>query len=161
MRERGPSREPTKLKMLKGERKDRMPPAEVQPPRRERAPACPVELGPSARKVWRRLAPQLFQQELLTDWDRESFAAYCIAAGNLLDASALISKPEADGGGLVVKSQRDTRVKHQALQTLRESSVEMRAWSKHFGLTPGARASLDVQTPAGRDGHESDRLLSG
>jgi P27 family predicted phage terminase small subunit len=154
---RGPTAAPTRLKLLKGERKDRINAAEPEPPRTAKPPACPTELAPSARKVWNRLAPQLHRERLLTDWDRENFAAYCMAAGLLLDASAEIKKAKKDGGGIVVAGDRRIRVKHPAIQVARDAGNDMRQWARHFGLSPAGRAMLEVPPVADDD---QDRLLS-
>jgi P27 family predicted phage terminase small subunit len=165
MGERGPAAQPTRLKVLKGERKDRINASEPEPPHTQKPPTCPSALSPTARRIWRRLAPQLHRERLLTDWDRETFAAYCIAAGLLLDGAKEIRTPQTDAdgnpiegtSGIVVKGDRSNRVKHPAIQVVRDAGNDMRQWAKHFGLTPAGRAMLEVPPTADDD---PDRLLS-
>ena len=42
-------------------------------------PRCPAQLGPVARKEWRRLTAPLHKLGILTVADRAEFAAYCQA----------------------------------------------------------------------------------
>jgi len=62
-------RKPKQLKIVQGTyRKDRANPHEPKP--QPRIPSCPWELCDTAKKEWRRLAPELHQLGLLTALDR-------------------------------------------------------------------------------------------
>lgn len=73
-----PPRKPTHLKILAGDREDRINCWEPLPA--EAAIVPPVQLGEGAQKVWGRLAPDLINKGVLTAWDCDAFSIYCDAA---------------------------------------------------------------------------------
>ena len=106
---------------------------------------CPQWLDPSARKVWRRLGPGLTRLGLLTSLDGPLFAVWCVtyarwqAALKTLDAEG----PIYYHGGLKKTSPLVTIVDGLAKQLL--------ALSSQFGLSPVARAKLNVDLSSGED----------
>src|SRR6266487_2168118 len=75
MGRRGPPPTPRKIKLLKGTfRKDRAPAHIPEPPKGARPPA---RLSKGAKQEWRRLAPWLEDQGLLTKADEAAFSQYC------------------------------------------------------------------------------------
>jgi P27 family predicted phage terminase small subunit len=134
---RGPAPAPTAIKLLRGTRKDRINLNQPQPP--ARVPPCPGWLSPEAKRLWRKIAPQLQAHRLLTEWDRESFAAYCEAAVQHQKACAIVAQ-----GGILLKGYRGQLIKNPALQVARDTAQTMRGFAREFGLTPSARSSIDV-----------------
>jgi phage terminase small subunit len=84
----GRPHKPKHLKVLAGDRKDRINEAEPVPSPGEVAPPWP--LTKAAQEVWDRLAPDLIDKQLLTPWDIDAFAFFCeslaIAKGKMSSA---------------------------------------------------------------------------
>lgn len=120
---------PTHLKVLAGDRKDRINNAEPQPTEADVVP--PWDLSDEAQAAWDRLAPDLIANKLLTAWDVDAFAFFCeslaLARGKLAGAH---DKPEpgaASGIG-------EFRSAMQVVSTL----------GGRFGWTPSDRQKLVV-----------------
>ncbi len=102
MGRRGPPPKPTALRVLHGDRKDRINTSEPSPAAAEVRP--PDWLGGEALGVWRRLAPDLERKGVLSAWDVEAFAVYCDAA-----VRHVKSVERLDVEGEVVAGARGTR----------------------------------------------------
>jgi len=72
---RGRPAKPTALKVLHGDRKDRINRREPMPAAGEVVP--PFELSVVARQVWDRLAPDRIRQGVLDLWSVDAFALFC------------------------------------------------------------------------------------
>lgn len=147
MGKRGPAPAPTALKLVRGDRKSRIATSEPQPDDVEVKP--PLGLTPKALTVWRRVAPQLVRQRLVTSWDVDAFAAYCEAVVTHVDATKAVRKH-----GVLITSDHGGLVKNPALQVARDAANTIRALAREFGLTPSARASIGSSSAgkAGSDG---------
>jgi P27 family predicted phage terminase small subunit len=130
-------RKPTALRVLEGNRAHR-PPNAREPKPEPKVPSCPGSLSAEARKIWRRLAPQLHARGLLTDWDRETFGLYCEAVAQHYRALQLIEP------ALLVKGRRDGLITNPAWRIYRDSAALVRAFAQEFGLTPAARSGIEV-----------------
>ena len=78
MGERGPTKKPTKFKVLEGNPGNR--PLDPDPPAvppRTRIPTPPRNMGKHGRREWRRIAKILIELGVLTDLDMTLFTAYC------------------------------------------------------------------------------------
>lgn len=118
----------------------------------DEVPAAPDHLPPAARDVWDRLAGQMHVRGLLTGWDVEAFAAYCMAWAMHVDASREL----AESGALVsVERRRFNRggdliatwvemVENPAVKVAKESAATLRAFAQEFGLTPSARSGIKL-----------------
>src|SRR6266516_3958634 len=106
MGRRGPARLPTALRRARGARPDRLNASEPTPS--AKPPVPPRWLSPEARKVWRRLAPDLHRQGVLTHWDVELFAVFCDVVDQWTRARELL------GPGLLVKGRRDGLITNPA-----------------------------------------------
>ena len=151
MGRRGPAGKPTALRVLHGDRKDRINTAEpvpteydIRPPEWLRAEAC---------EIWERLAPDLERKKVLTAWDVDAFAILCDALAQYQQASRLVA-----AGGVLIKGRRDAAVKNPALQVVRDCAQTIRAYAQEFGLTPSARGGLSIGGED--DGMGAERLLS-
>lgn len=143
---------PTRLKVLDGDRPDRINRREPMPAEVDVRP--PVELDDDAAEVWSRLAPDLIAKRVLTAWDTEAFAAYCLAV-----AAHRSAWRELQSGGLVVRGQRGGEVKSPYWQVWRDSLDAMIRLGARFGLTPADRAALSIGGDDG-DAPGAERLLS-
>ena len=151
---------PTPLKVLHGDRKDRLNQTEPVPDEGAiEPPGWLVELDRQAEAgtetaldVWHRLAPDLIRKRVLTSWDVEAFAVYCDAVVGHRRAAAQVAEQ-----GLTVQGVRGV-VKNPTLTALKDYAEIVSRYGARFGLTPSDRASLSV---GGEQRDPKDDLLSG
>lgn len=146
-------RRPTALKLLHGERADRINHDEPQPG--EGVPDCPSG-NPLVRDVWDYTIGQLKTMRTITMADRDALAAYCEAVVQHRVCAALLAKD-----GLVIGGSHGGLVRHPAAAIQRECAALIRGFGADFGLSPAARSRVKVadQQPAKEQG--ASRLLSG
>jgi phage terminase small subunit len=95
-------------------------------PAREPQPPEPLGfLSAAAADEWRRVAPALWADGLLTVLDHAVLAAYCQMAARWEEAEAALAR--GDGPAAVLR-----RVSRQA-------AADMVSYGGHFGLTPRTR----------------------
>lgn len=153
MGKRGPAPRPTSLKLLQGDRSDRV---NVDEPTPSSLPIdAPDYLDDDARAVWDRLAPDLERQGVLTAWDVDALAVFCTAVVHHRRAVQTVNQTQvllkASGGHTGI-------VKHPAMQIIRDQAAVIRAFGQEFGLTPSARSELT--SPHRERTSRADRLLS-
>jgi len=151
MGKRGPAGKPTNLRILHGDRPDRINQNEPQP--REGIPSCPPWLDADARKVWRYTIAELKAMKLVTRADRDALAAYCTFVVQFERMTRLVNTT----GGLI-KGRKDGVVKNPAAQLQRDAAQMMAKYAAEFGLTPRARSEITVTPDVSED--ELHRLLS-
>jgi P27 family predicted phage terminase small subunit len=149
---RGTKPKPTALKVLHGDRPDRINHEEPLPPEGEITP--PEELSDDARKVWDRLAPGLIGTGVLTAWDVDAFRITCEALARYHQATKLVN-----GSALLVQGPSGFQP-NPALKVQRDAEVTFAQYGARFGLTPSDRTQLKVDAPGGRSGPSAERLLS-
>lgn len=128
---------PTALKILHGDRPDRINDAEPVP---LGLPVAPETMSLAGRAAWDRLAPDRIAQGVLTVWDVDAFAAFCEVTAALATAHE----------GLGVKPFREYRGLVQLAVTL----------GAKFGWTPSDRAKLAVGGGRKEPVGGAERLLS-
>lgn len=152
MGKRGTKPKPTALRVLHGDREDRINRNEPQPAAKE--VDCPDWLPPLAVEIWERLGPDLAAKGVLTFWDVDLFARFCWLTAQNRELMAIV---EAEG--LIVNGDKGVRVKNPAMQLVRDTTAQMVSIGARFGLTPSDRSQLSLGTEEGNaDGAE--RLLS-
>lgn len=141
--ERGRPVKPTALKILHGDRSDRINDAEPVP---LGLPVAPGTMSVAGRAVWDRLAPDRVAQGVLTVWDVDAFAAFCEVTAVLATAHRGMSGKPVPGAAPPIAKFRD----------LVQLAVTLGA---KFGWTPSDRAKLAV---GGRkeSANSAERLLS-
>lgn len=132
---------PSHLKVLHGDRKDRVNTSEPQPAS-DVEPS--FELSEGAREMWERLAPDMQEKGVLTKWDADAFAELCEATMRLREKRRAADEPAQRGGP---NPMRD-------YQTAFEMFLKL---AGRFGMTPSDRSKLEVD----RGEESSDDLLSG
>jgi P27 family predicted phage terminase small subunit len=147
-----PPRRPNHLKILAGEREDRI--NRNQPLPAESTIVPPVKLSKGAQEVWDRLAPDLIDKGVLTSWDVDLFAVYCDAAAAYYECSAAMGSSYAVKG-----SVRDTTVKNPLWRVMRDCADTMRSIGGKFGLTPSDRAGIDVNMVEKKPTTGPERIL--
>ena len=150
MGKRGPAPKPTALRVLHGDRPDRINTDEPLPAEGEIA--APDTLSDDARAAWDRLAPDLTACGVLTSWDVDAFVIVVEALARYRQATKLIN-----GSALLVQGPNGL-VKNPALVVQREAEATFAAMGARFGLTPSDRSQLKVER--GGQADNAARLLS-
>lgn len=153
MGRRGPQPKPTNLRLLHGDRKDRINSAEPQP--HEGLPVCPEGTTPGVRDIWDYTLGELAHMRLATPADRDALLAYCEAVWTHRRVSELLGK-----SSVLIKGMHGGLVRNPAIQIQRDAAMVMRAYAQEFGLTPAARSQISLVKPEASSGGPS-RLLSG
>lgn len=146
---RGPAPKPTALTLLEGNPGHR-PINRSEPKPRPVAPTCPSWLDKQAKQEWRRIAPLLERLGLLTEIDGAALAGYCQSYARWRQCQEVLAK---DGltfttGTGYVQARPEVAIGNRAL-------IEVRAFCVQFGLTPSARARMQLYE-AGGDYDEED-----
>ena len=150
VRGQGRPAKPTALKVLHGDRRDRINTQEPAPMAGVVEP--PGWLDDPAQRYWRRLAPDLADKGVLTAWDAEAFAVWCDAAARHAEAAQQVHRE-----GLIVPGAAGGVVKNPACQLVRDYAQIMSVQAARFGLTPSDRSQLKVERSSAAP---ADRLLS-
>ena len=166
----GQNRKPRQAKILHGTfRKDRNPPREPTPPPVSAAPKPPAGMNRWARRLWKKLAPELTDQELLTTLDLATLELLCAAYGDWKEAEQAVFRPLNPLTGKRERrsleqyhSGRDTWIKVDELTadvvvSLRRNSqtspelaernrayATYRAYMPEFGLSPASRNRINL-----------------
>ncbi|MEV3848103.1 phage terminase small subunit P27 family [Streptomyces microflavus] len=157
---RGPAPKPTQLRVLHGDRKDRINTDEPQPSALEVQP--PEWLGHAGLEVWHTLADDLVLKGVLTAWDVEAFANWCEAVARRREAAervavegAVIELPVYNKNGELTGHRLG---KNPWLLALDAADAQVQRYGARFGLTPSDRSQLKIAPPKNPGGAE--RLLS-
>lgn len=134
---------PSHLKVLHGDRKDRLNTAEPVPSEGTVQP--PYRLPKAVREVWDRLAPDRISQGLLTPWDVDAFAAFC-------EALVLVRQGAREASGPVLPGAPSP------MSRFKDAVNLCATLGGRFGWTPSDRQKL-VTGGESRDPRED--LLSG
>lgn len=147
MGRRGPPPTPTKLKILRGERR----PSRInrnEPKPRADLPRFPAGLGKAAASVWRRIIRDYGHTGVLTAVDADALRAYCEAVARYEHAASLLE----ESGPLVRGARQGELVKNPLHQIVRDNADLLRQFARELGLTPSARTGLRAEgAPAAGD----------
>lgn len=152
MGKRGPRPKPTNLRVLHGDRKDRINTSEPTPP--AGVPEAPEELSDEVRAVWDYTVAQLAVMETATPADRDALVCYCEAVVTHRKASRLLAR-----SNVLVKGRNGQElVRNPVVQVQRDAASTIRGFAQEFGLTPSARSEISMGERRRDAGAE--RLLS-
>ncbi len=135
MGERGPAPKPTALRLLHGDRKDRINLHEPIPGSTDVLP--PRALSDEEQAIWDRLAPDLISKGVLTHWDVDLFLSlirYILLHERALD--------EVERGEV------------SSLRVAKEAFSHLVTLAGRFGLTPSDRSKLSIDK--GKDDPRED-----
>lgn len=141
---RGPLPKPTAIKQAQGNPgKRRLNDGEPLPPPGEISP--PAWLGARGREVWDQVAPVAIAMRVLTTADVLAFARYCEAFARYVELKTWLAK----NGTTFAKKNPKGKVVWvgefpQAIEFRRWHEILIRL-ENNFGLTPAARARLNVE----------------
>lgn len=155
MGQRGPRAKPRNLKVVEGQRKDRVPDNEPTPPDAEPELDDP-NVADEVRAVWDRTLAEIKAMGLAFRADQDSLRCYCEAVVQHRRASAVLART-----GVLVKGQSDRGgwVRNPALQIQRDAAMQIKVFAHEFGLTPSARTQLGIDSEKGGPAG-AERLLS-
>lgn len=150
--ERGPKGKPTELRILHGDRDDRINRAEPKPDEGE------VKPPPGARRlalaVWRRLAPDLIAKKVLTPWDVDQFYTFCDAVATYRECRKIL-----DEEGYTARGSAGGVIKNPHWQIMRDAASIMTTVGSRFGLTPADRSGIIAPESDAPKGKDANRLL--
>ena len=132
---RGRKPKPTPLKILAGDRADRINRSEPRPGRS--LPDCPDHLDADGREAWDRIVPGLDALGVLTTQDTEALALYCAAYGRWRKANEEVRK-----GGVTTFSEQGALKINPAVTVAQQAERLMAAILMEFGLTPASRSRV-------------------
>lgn len=142
MGRRGPAPKPTALRLLHGDRKDRI--NEREPVARDTLPELPDNVSGEVRQVWEYTLGELQVMRCVAAADRDSLLAYCEAVVVHRKASAVLAKTP-----VLVKGIHGNMVRNPALQIQRDAAQTIRAFAQEFGLTPSGRTRIQTEATHG------------
>lgn len=157
MGKRGPRSRPTNLKVLHGERPDRI--NHDEPPAPDGMPVPPYDLSDETQEVWDYTVEQLRVMGIASTADRDTLAAYCEAVVTWRYAVRTLRR----GGerGLLLRTQKgDAFMRNPLLQVQRDAAAAIRAYAQEFGLTPSARSEIHTGGRKSSGDLGPERLLS-
>jgi P27 family predicted phage terminase small subunit len=157
MAPRGRKPKPTALKELEGNPGKRK--LNKSEPRFAKAGTEPPEfLDAEARAEWRRVAPQLSAQKMLTVVDRTMLAAYCVCISRWRRAEKIIQDNET----LVFETPNGSQQQIPQISVGGKYLEKAIKIATEFGFTPAARSRLNVKPGAGdQDPHDKFFGFSG
>jgi P27 family predicted phage terminase small subunit len=131
----GPAPTPTHLRIVRGDRKDRINTNEPKP--KKEKPKTPSWLSKEAKKIWKRTADQLEAMGLLYEADQDILTSYAVAVVTYQQATELV-----DQQGILVEGRRDGFVTNPAVRVQRDQATLIRMLGSELGLTPSSRTRL-------------------
>ena len=152
----GPSGKPVELKALEGNRGHR--PLNLDATFRPEVglPSIPVGLSAGARKVWRRLSPELLRYNLMSAVYSDTFEDLCetIADVKTLRRSLrarqelLRTEGKDEAEAFTVQTPNGMPVQSPIYQILRAMRTDMQRLLDKFGLSPAEQASVTTAVRA-------------
>lgn len=152
MGKRGPRPKPTALRLLHGDRSDRINNDEPLP--EQGIPECPSS-DPEVREVWEYTVRQLTAMGCLTMADRDALNCYCEAVATHRKASAVLAKSPVL---IRARSDSNTLIRNPALIVQRDAAALIARYAQHFGLSPSARS--EIRKGGGQDAPNAARYLN-
>lgn len=150
MGQRGPAPKPAELRVLEGNRGHR--PLDLSATFRPEVgmPTTPKDLSAGARKVWKRLGPELLRYNLMSVVYSDTFEDLCesVALVKLLRHSLakrqalMVEQGRDPAEALEVTTPNGLPVQHPRYQILKAERQMMHTLLAKFGLTPAQQADV-------------------
>jgi P27 family predicted phage terminase small subunit len=141
----GPPPKPTSLRLLHGDRKDRINTREPQV--RDAPPMAPEGISDDVRDIWDYTLRELVAMKTAAAADRDSLICYCEAVVSHRKASAILAQSP-----VLIKGTLGGMVRNPALQIQRDTAMSIRAFAQEFGLTPSGRTRIQTEGVAPASG---------
>lgn len=142
MGKRGPAPKPRALRLLHGDRADRINDYEPVPSGDPLVP--PDGITVEVREVWDFTVRHLEIMGIAAASDRDALRAYCEAVVAHAKACEILAK-----SAVLIKGIHGNLVRNPALQIQRDASRTMLRFAQEFGLTPSARTQIEVGAERG------------
>lgn len=148
----GPPKKPTALKILEGNPgKQKLNKLEPKPSIPSAVPEPPDFLNAEAKAEWWRRAPELHRLRVLTSVDVSVLAAYCQAYSRWRAAEIALAKMgEADmlTGAMMIRTANGNPIQNPILGVASRALEQMSRLAAEYGMTPAARAKIEVDDEA-------------
>lgn len=163
----GQNRKPRNAKIIQGTfRKDRNPGREAMPSLMLQVPKPPAGMNRWARRLWKQLAEELVEQDLLTTVDLSTMELCCSAYGMYQEAKDAISHPRDPKTGKRSRRSLAEYLRERNSQTMPEMIAMKSGWQLYktymaeFGLSPASRNRINL--PAKKEEGQSpmEKLLN-
>ena len=92
------------------------------------SPRPPSWLNAAQQKIWKGKAPALIRQGVLTEWDRDALARYCVLMQQFVTLA-------------------EHSDQHDVPKELRDLNVQISKLEAAFGLTPASRTRVAATPP--------------
>lgn len=135
MVKRGVAPKPTVLRLLHGDRKDRI--NNDEPPAPPGPLDCPDDTSPEVRAIWDYALANLIAMGVATRADRDALMCFCEAVVAHRKASALLAKSP-----ILIAGHRGVMVRNPAISMQRDAASVIRQFASEFGFTPSARSEI-------------------
>ncbi len=140
MGRRGPAKTPTGVKLAQGETR----PSRVdflEPAPRRALPVMPADMDAGAKAVWKRVMAEMATAEVIYAADADVLRCYCEAVSQYQTAMRML----VSSSPLVRGARSGDLIKNPLHQIVRDSRDAVRLFARELGLSPSARAGLNVQ----------------
>ncbi len=104
------------------------------------APGCPVWLPKSAKRYWKKVAPELEKSGLIAKIDVAFFGAFCDSVGKFEDITRELQTLD----DMMAKTPQGFMVQNVLMQIRNKLWDQIKSGSGEFGLTPVARNKVDT-----------------
>lgn len=138
MGKRGPAKQPTKLRLMRGDpskvgknKKEPKPPAGCEPP--------PFVKGETL-KVWKEIAPPLLAAGIITQADAIELGHFCETEVSYRQAMAEVLRD----GPLMINRYGDKQPSG-AFKAAMQARAQLSRDADKFGMTPSARAGMQIK----------------
>ena len=142
---RGRKPTPSSLRVLHGNPGHRKLP-DGEPQVVAKIPTCPRELSATAKKEWRRIAPELARLGLLARIDRAALALYCDNYGRWIEAIQAIQQY-----GVVIKSPTGFPMQSPYVAIANKAGEQVRLLLGEFGMSPSSRTRVHAEPATPKD----------
>lgn len=105
-------------------------------------PSVPSALSRRAKQVWKETCDSLEKMGILAKPDRHQLAAYCESVAWHEACSKIIAKE-----GMTFITEQGYIAQRPEVGMRNRAWTTMRQFAKEFGLTPSARANIEVDAP--------------
>jgi len=145
MAKRGQKPKPTQLRMLEGNPGKR-PLPKREPVVQASLPGAPDHLSAEAREEWDRVAVELHNIGVLSEFDRAALAAYCQAYGRWVQAERKLTElgvSDPVWSGLLVTRLNGAATQSPLVSIANKAMHEMMRFAVELGMTPSSRTRVE------------------
>lgn len=143
MKQTGPPRKPTALKILQGSFRPHLA-APHEPKPEIEIPPVPAQLSDEAKVEWGRISQELVQLGLLTRIDQAQLAAYCEFRADFLHACTMCQAKDGQDRK-VIKTAAGNFVENPYYSIKKRSAEMMHKFATEFGLSPASRTRINAE----------------